>query len=125
MLCAPDHGTPYNQQAVLALKEERYADAVYMYMRSLSVSKPVLTAREGLAHIFDKVRLPTEPAVVSHHGDSRSEQRRCAPAPSPGQPRHGTLRNHQYVDWLHATCRVMDCVGACTCIQALRGVAAV
>ena len=53
---APKNGKPYNQLAVIAVYAKRRLDAVYYYVRSLSVSNPIMTAREKLHAIFDDVQ---------------------------------------------------------------------
>lgn len=53
----PKNGKPYNQLAVLALQAENTTEALYYYARSLSVRSPILTARDALANVFEKVRL--------------------------------------------------------------------
>ncbi len=52
---APRNGKPYNQLAVIAVYAKRRLDAVYYYVRSLSVSNPIMTAREKLHAVFDDV----------------------------------------------------------------------
>lgn len=49
---APKNGKPYNQLGVIAVLANRKLDSVYFYIRSLSVSNPILTAREKLISIF-------------------------------------------------------------------------
>ena len=52
---APRNGKPYNQLAVIAVYAKRRLDSVFYYVRSLSVSNPIMTAREKLHAIFDDV----------------------------------------------------------------------
>lgn len=52
----PRNGKPYNQLAVIAVYAKRRLDAVYYYIRSLTVSNPIMTAREKLHAIFDDVQ---------------------------------------------------------------------
>ena len=52
----PKNGKPYNQLAVLAVHTENMVEAVYYYARSLAVRSPILTARDALANVFEKVR---------------------------------------------------------------------
>ena len=53
---APKNGKPYNQLAVIAVYAKRRLDAVYYYVRSLTVRNPIMTAREKLIAIFDDVQ---------------------------------------------------------------------
>ena len=52
----PKNGKPYNQLAVLALYGENPLEAVYFYSRSLAVRQPILTARDGLIALYEKIR---------------------------------------------------------------------
>lgn len=49
---APKNGKPYNQLGVIAVLANRKLDSVYYYIRSLTASNPILTAREKLTAIF-------------------------------------------------------------------------
>ncbi|XP_058267513.1 telomerase-binding protein EST1A isoform X2 [Hemibagrus wyckioides] len=57
---APKNGRPYNQLAVLAVYTKRKLDAVYYYMRSLSASNPILTAKESLMSLFEESKRKVE-----------------------------------------------------------------
>ena len=49
-------GNPHNQLAVLATYQNDEYEAIYRYFRSLSVSKPFISARENLILLFEKNR---------------------------------------------------------------------
>ncbi|XP_061595747.1 telomerase-binding protein EST1A [Cololabis saira] len=57
---APKNGRPYNQLALLAIYTKRKLDAVYYYMRSLSASNPILTAKESLMSLFEEAKRKVE-----------------------------------------------------------------
>lgn len=52
----PSNGNPHNQLAVLATYQNDEYEAIYRYFRSLSVSKPFISARENLILLFEKNR---------------------------------------------------------------------
>ena len=60
----PKNGKPYNQLAVLALYGENPLEAVYFYSRSLAVRQPILTARDGLIALYEKIRKKRKRAVL-------------------------------------------------------------
>lgn len=53
---APKNGKPYNQLGVIAVLANRKLDSVYYYIRSLTASNPILTARERLIEIFHDIQ---------------------------------------------------------------------
>ena len=69
---APKNGKPYNQLAVIAVYAKRRLDAVYYYIRSLSVSNPIMTAREKLHAIFDDVQRKVIIIVIDPQSQTRT-----------------------------------------------------
>ncbi|KAK3737445.1 hypothetical protein QZH41_000167 [Actinostola sp. cb2023] len=53
---APKNGKPYNQLAVIAVYANRKLDAIFYYVRSLSVNSPILTAKEKLTTIYHEIQ---------------------------------------------------------------------
>ena len=60
MYLAPKCTRAFNQLAILALYTRRRLDAVYYYMRCLTVNQPLLTARQSLISLFDEARKRSE-----------------------------------------------------------------
>ena len=52
---APRNGKSYNQLAVLARQREQLLETIYYYIRSIAVKQPIMTARDSLVSIFEKV----------------------------------------------------------------------
>jgi len=61
---APKDGKPYNQLGVIAVLANRKLDAVYFYIRSLSASNPILTAREKLTTIFYDIQKKVRKVII-------------------------------------------------------------
>eukprot|EP00117_Sycon_ciliatum_P025136 scpid36359/ scgid1603/ Telomerase-binding protein EST1A; EST1-like protein A; Ever shorter telomeres 1A; Smg-6 homolog; Telomerase subunit EST1A len=55
----PRNGKPHNQLAILALHTRRKLDAIFYYIRALSVRTPILTAKEALLSLFDDISRKT------------------------------------------------------------------
>ena len=53
---APKNARPYNQLGLVAVQANRKLDSVYYYVRSLTASNPILTARETLITIFHEIQ---------------------------------------------------------------------
>lgn len=64
----PRNAKPFNQLAVIAVYAKRRLDAVYNYMRCLTASNPILTAREKLHAIFDDVQRKVETLYIVFSG---------------------------------------------------------
>lgn len=52
----PRNGRPFNQLAILAFCQKRPLDIVYYYIRSLTASNPIISARDSLVAMFDDIR---------------------------------------------------------------------
>ncbi|XP_045127559.1 telomerase-binding protein EST1A-like [Portunus trituberculatus] len=52
----PRNGRPFNQLAIIAFSQKRPLDVVYYYMRSLTASNPIMSARDALVAMFDDIR---------------------------------------------------------------------
>ena len=57
---APKNGKPYNQLAIVAVKNKMKLDAIYYYIRSLEASNPIESARERLTAIFHEIKKKVE-----------------------------------------------------------------
>lgn len=55
MRISPRSGKPHNQLAIVALQAGRTLEAVYYYARALLVRHPILTARDSLTGLFERV----------------------------------------------------------------------
>ncbi|XP_068678866.1 telomerase-binding protein EST1A-like [Montipora foliosa] len=73
---APKNGKPYNQLGVIAVLANRKLDSVYYYIRSLTASNPILTAREKLISIFHDIQNKAERTQMTEDKQkSQSEQK--------------------------------------------------
>ncbi|XP_049546162.1 telomerase-binding protein EST1A isoform X2 [Anopheles darlingi] len=52
----PKNARPYNQLALLAIRDRKFFEAVYLYSRCLMASNPYQSAWEGLLDLFDTAR---------------------------------------------------------------------
>jgi len=73
---APKNGKPYNQLGVIAVLANRKLDSVYYYIRSLTVSNPILTAREKLTAIFYDIQKKAD-RIQRTEDEKKAAEEKC------------------------------------------------